>query len=187
MVVSTLNQPQTCPTFGVHLTKHIYKFEFYQEKLRIKLELLGLTERKSLTMKFPDIPEEYMRHFIRGCWDGDGSFFINDGKIRASFVSGSKEFMEKLVEKLYSAGFFRIRLRSMSRIEKESLRSRFPINQYPIKIHIDKRSNNESYSIKIDSIVNLKKLFFFFYSDVDESICLKRKYDVLKAGLIDRK
>ena len=168
-------------------TKHIYTFEFYQEKMRKQLELLGLTERKSLTMKFPDIPKEYMRHFVRGWWDGDGSFFLNDGKIRASFVSGSKEFMEKLVEELYSEGFFRTRLIAMSAIEQESFRLKFPPYQYPLKIHIDKRTKNNSYSIKIDSINNLDKLFYYFYQDVAESIYLKRKYDVLKTRLLESK
>lgn len=32
----------------------------------------GCTPRKSLTLRFPDIPYCVVRHFIRGMWDGDG-------------------------------------------------------------------------------------------------------------------
>jgi len=27
-------------------------------------------------MAFPKIPDEYIRHFVRGCWDGDGTVYI---------------------------------------------------------------------------------------------------------------
>lgn len=33
---------------------------------------LGGTERKSLIAKFPNVPDKYVRHFIRGYFDGDG-------------------------------------------------------------------------------------------------------------------
>ncbi|MBI4679730.1 MAG: hypothetical protein HY753_00585, partial [Nitrospirae bacterium] len=64
-------------------SKHIYSLEFYREQMREDLLKLGLVQRKSLIMQFPEVPEEYMRHFIRGCWDGDGSIYISNGKLNA--------------------------------------------------------------------------------------------------------
>ena len=72
------------------------------------LENLGCVQRKSLVLKFPDIPEEYICDFLRGCWDGDGSLSFSKRKKKLSsgedgyqwqgnLTSGSKEFCDSLV------------------------------------------------------------------------------------------
>ncbi|MDP2363943.1 MAG: LAGLIDADG family homing endonuclease, partial [Ignavibacteria bacterium] len=59
----------------------------------------GLTPRKSNTMQFPkNIPDIYIRDFIRGEFDGDGNISIRPDKKGGSkasfgFSSGSKEFL----------------------------------------------------------------------------------------------
>lgn len=169
-------------------SKHIYELEFFREKMRDDLNLLGLHERKSLNMIFPNIPEEYTRHFIRGCWDGDGSVFLAKGKIGANYVTGSKKFIERLVQELYKIGIFK---RGVSyRIEKsgkrnillptEEMLSNHPDGRFPITIHM---KNINAYYIKVDSKENLKKLFHYFYDGVDESMYLSRKYEVFVKGL----
>lgn len=66
---------------------------------------LGLIPNKSLTMQFPEIPKVYVRHFIRGCWDGDGSIFCDkSGRPVAHYVSGSLRFVEGMLEQLEDAG-----------------------------------------------------------------------------------
>ena len=59
--------------------------------------------QKSLTVKFPNIPKKYLKDFIRGCWDGDGSLSFtksgNKGKNyqrQANLTSGSLEFCNEL-------------------------------------------------------------------------------------------
>src|SRR5271157_1613733 len=37
-----------------------------------RLISLGIVPAKSLVLKFPDVPNEYVSHFIRGYFDGDG-------------------------------------------------------------------------------------------------------------------
>ncbi|MFA5007881.1 MAG: LAGLIDADG family homing endonuclease [Candidatus Omnitrophota bacterium] len=64
---------------------------------------LGLTPRKSLTMVFPKcIPSNFMNDFIRGYFDGDGTFYCEKTKHgiipRTVFTSGSKQFLESLSE-----------------------------------------------------------------------------------------
>lgn len=60
---------------------------------------LGGSERKSLTVDFPEIPEEYLPDFIRGYFDGDGCITkIKSGRINSSFCCGSKIFLDKLLE-----------------------------------------------------------------------------------------
>lgn len=166
-------------------SRHIYSFEFYREKMSEDLQKLGLVPRKSLVMEFPNVPEEYKRHFIRGCWDGDGSIFLSAGKLRASYISGSKAFVLRLVDELYKVGMHRKILHAgtepMHTIRM--LRAKYPAHQYSLKIHVGNRSKSSSYSIKVVSHDNLLKLYNYFYAGVDESIYLRRKHDIFFKGL----
>lgn len=67
---------------------------------------LGLYPKKSLTIKFPQVPKKYLAHFVRGYFDGDGCVRIDMKKGRRQvlilnklctvFTSGSKEFLLEL-------------------------------------------------------------------------------------------
>lgn len=58
---------------------------------------LGGIENKSLTLKFPSVPEEYLSDFIRGYFDGDGCIMnLKKGRINSAFTSESKEFLDIL-------------------------------------------------------------------------------------------
>jgi intein-encoded DNA endonuclease-like protein len=63
---------------------------------------LGLTPRKSLTIKLPSIPRIYFSHFLRGYFDGDGcvSVYLLKERPKASiqviFTSGSKDFLDAI-------------------------------------------------------------------------------------------
>jgi hypothetical protein len=166
-------------------TRLLYRFEIHRDNMLDDLINLGLTQRKSLNLKFPEVPEEYMRHFIRGCWDGDGSVFLSAGKLRASYVSGSKAFVQTLVEELYKAGIYRKILHTDAEPVQtlRALRAKYPTHQYPIKIHVESRSKSPSYSIKIDSRNNLMTIYNYFYDGVNESMYLGRKHDLFVHGL----
>lgn len=67
----------------------------------------NIISNKSLTIKFPILPEEFLKDFLRGYFDGNGSIyesFSNTNSITASlgssFVSGSYEFIEYIFIKL---------------------------------------------------------------------------------------
>lgn len=53
-------------------------------------------------IKFPEVPTEFLRDFIRGFLDGDGWIIANKNKMEISvgFSNGSKEFLEELVRRL---------------------------------------------------------------------------------------
>jgi hypothetical protein len=60
---------------------------------------------KTLTVKFPNIPEKYLSDFIRGCWDGDGSISNikrKNGYLepKAQLYSASKSFIYDLQKTL---------------------------------------------------------------------------------------
>jgi len=77
-------------------SKHLYWRLFH----------LGGLRRKSRNMEFPHIPHDYLRDFVRGYFDGDGSvFFVNytrtkdkqiTRELRTNFTSGSRSFLEEL-------------------------------------------------------------------------------------------
>ncbi|WP_203290201.1 LAGLIDADG family homing endonuclease [Metabacillus sp. cB07] len=80
------------------------------------IDLHGFTSNKSGSVKFPYVPEEYISHFIRGYFDGDG--YVNHEKKQISFVSGSKEFIFSLNDLLEENGFepFLINKENISRL-----------------------------------------------------------------------
>lgn len=59
--------------FGYHY-KNQYRINVFSKHMCMSLENLGMLQNKSLKLKFPNIPETLYRHFIRGYFDGDGSF-----------------------------------------------------------------------------------------------------------------
>jgi hypothetical protein len=65
------------------------------------LKALGGTEQKSLTLKFPDVPNQYLPDFIRGYFDGDGCIMrLKGNRINSAFTCGSKIFLEQLLSLL---------------------------------------------------------------------------------------
>ncbi len=63
------------------------------QKLVNSLKKLGIDYRKSLREKIPRIPKLYVRDFIRGIIDGDGSLSINKNNYPSISVCGGKETM----------------------------------------------------------------------------------------------
>jgi hypothetical protein len=151
---------------------YIYRLDLNGEEIFEDVVKLGLTPAKSLTVRFPEMPQDCVRHFIRGCWDGDGSVYIEWPKrVFASYVSGSQEFLESIVLELYRIG---IRSKKLIRSRGEE-RWQFK----PLTIHEYK--GRQGYYIRVGD-KNIEKLFHYFYDGVDESLYLKKKYDAFKKG-----
>lgn len=126
------------------------------------LRQLGVTPKKSLTINFPPMPPHVVRDFVRGCWDGDGSVYLNEKNLRmpcASFISGSKDFIEQLVRHLVDLG-----------LPDRTIHIRNPA----------KRGEHQSYSFRFcgrDCVL----LYHVLYDNIDERMCLSRKRDRFKA------
>lgn len=66
------------------------------------LQSIGLTPRKSLTIKHVEIPDRFFADFLRGFLDGDGNINIarhpesQHLQLRVRFYSGSSEFLQWL-------------------------------------------------------------------------------------------
>ena len=74
-----------------------YRYRFRCKKIKQDLIKLGCTPRKSLTLKFPtkkQVPDKFLKHFVRGYIDGDGSLYIHkkDNTFHCEIL-GTKDFL----------------------------------------------------------------------------------------------
>ncbi len=128
----------------------------------------GCIPKKSLILKFPNIPEQFLPDFIRGCWDGDGSISFtkikgNNYRRQANFTSGSKIFCDAM-------SFI---------LNKYHISNKIYCRIIPNRI-IENRlisSNNNNYRIQLSNGESVYKLSKFIYYNSDK-IYMKRKYIV---------
>ena len=153
------------PSGKIYECADFYRLRIGSKNMFADLLELGLTPRKSLTIKFPNnIPNDCFSHFIRGYFDGDGCITIKKGRgkygqqilkgIAVIFTSGSKEFLEGLKNSANRFANFRKR------------------NVYYI-------GSSRAYYLKYDTLESLK-WFKYFYKDNLSGLFLKRKLDVFK-------
>lgn len=81
----------------------------YSKQIKQDLINLGCTPNKSLNLTFPEfLSEEYLKHFIRGYFDGDGSLTYTTHKngivVPKCSIAGTKDFCEHLQKYLNTKG-----------------------------------------------------------------------------------
>lgn len=129
--------------------KKYFQLQIRNQFIYKDLLKLGLTPRKSKTLKLPGVPSKFFNDFIRGCFDGDGSVTVwrdprwkNPWQIRTVFSSGSCVFLQEIQQNLHrQAGL------SMGSIQ-------YLIREYEL-----------CYSIS-DSV----KLYNYMYNEVSDSL-----------------
>lgn len=86
-----------------HRNRH-YVLRVGSKQMFMDLNRLGLTARKSLTMTFPHITDEFLPYFLRGYFDGDGCLYIggsqNSLRVSVIFTSGSDKFLNSIQARL---------------------------------------------------------------------------------------
>lgn len=100
-------------------SKHIswnlrYNLQIGSKTVFKKFLELGFTPAKSLSLVFPVVPDNFVHHFIRGYFDGDGNAYYKLSKrggrngyakhLHLSIRCGSKQFLETTkttIERLY--------------------------------------------------------------------------------------
>jgi len=91
-----------------------YSLQLGSKKLFADLTLLGMTARKSSSLRLPSVPHKYINHFIRGYFDGDGCVYFatlkfKDRKkhrsiLQVVFTCGHRVFLQKLLALLRKNG-----------------------------------------------------------------------------------
>ena len=129
-------------------------------KLYDALISLGLYPNKSLTIRFPKVPLEYLGDFIRGYFDGDGCVYLATakGKKRAIII--------KKLTTIFTSGS-RLFLVDLAIVLKENAGLKHT------KIYNSHRSFQLRYSTH-DSI----RLFKCLYGGKQLGLCLMRKFKI---------
>lgn len=119
------------------------------EKMFSDLLKAGVLEKKSLKLQFPTwMPSTLKSHFIRGYFDGDGSFAKNSKGTYTIKMCGTKEFL-KSVLKIFG---------------KENL-----------KLHKARKDKKNTYYISICGMKQIKRIADYLYNDA--TIYLDRKHE----------
>jgi hypothetical protein len=85
-----------CPEMPIKHQNNCSKIVICNTKIADWLISKECVPHKSLTVKFPNIPEKYIPDFIRGCIDGDGTLGMYKNVVKCKLGSGSFIFLEKL-------------------------------------------------------------------------------------------
>ena len=82
---------------GYNKPKHTAYIMFSSKKMGEDLVKLGVVPNKTLILKsLPSIPDNLMKHFIRGYFDGDGSVYLTkDNTIKTVFY-GTHDFINSI-------------------------------------------------------------------------------------------
>lgn len=92
---------------GGEVEKKYFQLSFSDKTFHEYLQAIGLTPKKSKTIQSVAVPDKYFIDFLRGLFDGDGSFYTfwdtrwpNSFGYKITIASASKDFVEWLKEKL---------------------------------------------------------------------------------------
>lgn len=112
---------------------------------------------KTFILQFPEwMPQDLVRHFIRGYFDGDGSAAKVNGKSAFGIVGASSEFIFSIEDKL-----------------------RENANVSPRNIAIRQRPDrNTLYEFRYSALSDIIKLYHYLYNDA--IVYLERKHTLLK-------
>lgn len=135
-----------------YISKTKYMLRIGSHKIYNDLVSLGITPRKSKIIELPQIPSELIPHYLRGYLDGDGCISVSKTRPRLSviFTSGSQQFLDKA--------------------------SKLIASKLNIKAHNVYR-NNRAFQLKYSTKESLKVLRYFYF-DMDQGLCLQRKYNL---------
>jgi hypothetical protein len=129
---------------------YLHRLEFKDKEIFKQLEAIGLCANKSLTITFPEIPPQYLGGFVRGLFDGDGSYSGGEARL----ATGSGGFANGLKAALANEGFVSMIYMSPAGEKKK----------------------NPSYTVRIATRSDgLVKFYRFLYKDAKLFIARKRK------------
>ena len=139
--------------------QNMYSFIIENKILCDNLKKLGVLPKKEDTLTFPDniiVPEEYISHFIRGFFDGDGSVYIaKENNYPAFGFTGTSQMINSLNSFLH---------------EKLGLREK------PIYKRFKEKMNNTGYQVSWSGKSNCKFFYDWLYKDCDDLyICRKKE------------
>mgnify|MGYP001629097378 FL=1 len=130
--------------------KTLYQFSIKDKQLHEDLIKWGCIPQKSLKIdKIPNIPRDFVSHFIRGYFDGDGSLHYLKGtnNYRISFI-GTQSFLMDIQKEL----------------------------QTNVSLYFG--SSGKAYTLQISGRKQVERILNYIYQDSTEQTRLDRKYQI---------
>lgn len=128
----------------------VYYLQWVDRHMSKRLSELGCVANKSSIIQFPDVREEYLNHYIRGYFDGDGCFSRSSSRMRFSICSKSKSFLRMCADKIHQV-------------------LNIHVSFYKIK------NSNEVYQIEVSGNRQITKLMEWIYNEANLFLKRKRK------------
>ena len=129
--------------------KTLYQFTIKDKQLHTDLIKWGCVPQKTLLInKIPNIPRDFVSHFIRGYFDGDGSlhYLTSTKNYRIAFTSGSKNFLNDIQKELQ------------------------------LNLSLSHADNTNTYQLQISGRKQIERILNYLYENSNEKIRLNRKY-----------
>lgn len=170
----------TGPIRSVNRTTAAGRLQICSRKLVADLKAIGITPAKSRTVSWPKIPPQFLRHFIRGLWDGDGCFHqrAQQNIVVASFVSGSEVFAKSVHAELSkSLTCFRDGVHKLS---FSTVAATHRVINGKVSV------SNELYRISFAARAAVEEFYWWLYDGVPASRCLSRKRAIVEQYLSNR-
>lgn len=163
MTVEQLNKyqnklPKTRTGEKILATQNQVWIRISNKKISLNLVKLGCLQAKSLILKFPtenQVPSHLLSHFIRGYFEGDGSFSYRKMKISDNFCNFT------------STVWF---CESLQKIFKYNLN----VNS---KIRDKDKMGTSTRSLEVEGSLQVQKIMDYIYKDCGE-LFLDRKYNL---------
>ena len=142
----------------------LYRLDFVSQAVCNDLTRLGLSPRKSNTVKMPPVPQEFLADFVRGVFEGDGSYVIDkrNQHLRLSLASGSKDFIYQFADALSSIGFTK-------RVPYEYV-----------------RKGKKYFELKYGSIADCRLYYQLAYMNTPKSLTMARKRKIIEGWYSQR-
>lgn len=167
----------------IHVTnRNLCLIRINSKAISRDLKKLGYDNNKTYTCKhLPKIPKKYMRHFIRGYFDGDGSIIFlkvpnakGGGYNRTMTITAhNKSVLTDIVKVLRSIGY-------KGKVYYYATRT----GKLVIMGKTTKINCKPSYTLYISALKNLQKIYNVFYKN--SKFYLKRKKEKFEMAIIPR-
>ncbi len=86
---------------SISIVRNAAHFCITSQKIVDDLKRLGISYRKSLRENVPNVPQQFIAHFIRGIVDGDGSLWLDDKNYPTLSVCGGKTTLSFISEHFF--------------------------------------------------------------------------------------
>jgi hypothetical protein len=100
------------------LEEKYFKWRINSAKLVKDLSDFNIRPNKTFTIRLPYI-QDFSKPLLRGCFDGDGSFYLHKNGPRAEFCSANKLFIQDIIHAIYhTCGIHKVNIREKWRKDR---------------------------------------------------------------------